>query len=609
MGDLAPGGYTRRSMLSSLVCVSLLLPQGLGGDEQAPVGLAIAIVEVDQGSAAVVRAPNGAVHVIDAGSAGMGNLAVGPMIAALAPTSYGNTFATHFHTDHIGGLDEVLNVFPFQLAYDRGDQNRSSNAEISGYLAAAGSRRRTAVAGQSFQLGGGATLRVIAANGQVVGGTSVPVAGTAQEENSRSIAMRIDYGAFALWIAGDLTGGGLGSADVESPASLACGDVDVYIADHHGSNTSTNANLVNRLAPEVGVFSAGSNNTYGHPTTGVLNLLNQPGACRVLLGTTEGSGNLGFGVTGHCTIATDGTRYRATAANGEFLDLFVDEVVGRAPGAGSLRISELHRDPQRVPDANGEYLELTNIGVAPVSLNGVQVVSQTGTFTFAADLALFPGRPVILLPDGHGGRNGGLPLGVVWPYQAIGLSNSGDTLTLRLGTTQLEQLTWTSAFPGGSGVAAERKDLLGTAVSANFTAATPAYGLGDRGTPARRNAADTTVFPALVAVEPSVGQLVLRGAALSHGGKIGVFGLALGNTGFSFLGQHVPLDPDALLIGMLGVPGAALPLPLEGYRSFTLPLPVPSGVTGLGAFAAHLVFDPVAGALPAVSTAVPLSFP
>ena len=33
-----------------------------------------------------------------------------------------------------------------------------------------------------------------------------------------------------------------------------------------------------------------------------------------------------------------------------------------------VAISEFHRDPARVPDTNGEYVELTNVGVEPVSL-------------------------------------------------------------------------------------------------------------------------------------------------------------------------------------------------------------------------------------------------
>ena len=36
--------------------------------------------------------------------------------------------------------------------------------------------------------------------------------------------------------------------------------------------------------------------------------------------------------------------------------------------AGDLRISEVQRNPSVVPDSNGEYIEVVNVGAAPVAL-------------------------------------------------------------------------------------------------------------------------------------------------------------------------------------------------------------------------------------------------
>ena len=44
-------------------------------------------------------------------------------------------------------------------------------------------------------------------------GTVVNVSSSAQQENSRSMAMRIDYGDFSMWVGGDLTGGGNARGD------------------------------------------------------------------------------------------------------------------------------------------------------------------------------------------------------------------------------------------------------------------------------------------------------------------------------------------------------------------------------------------------------------
>ena len=226
---------------------------------------------------------------------------------------------------------------------------------------------------------------------------------------------------------------------MESPASAACGDVDVYQVDHHGSSQATNPNLVSQLMPELAIFSA-ARNSRGSPTPQTISRLNSPNAGSLLMGTTPGEGAVGFAVVGNLTITTDGRRYRTTAENGESLDFLVDEAVGRAPTIGDLQISELHRDPASVPDANGEYFELTNTGSVPVSLRGARVITSGGSFA-APSVTLLPGRPVSLMSDGFAERNGGLPMGMVWPVGAIVLDDLTDTLALTQGATTLDSLT------------------------------------------------------------------------------------------------------------------------------------------------------------------------
>ena len=151
--------------------------------------MTVVCVDVGHGDGTVIRAPNGIVHVIDAGLDNLGTTAITPVVQSLSPAGYGFTVATHYDVCHIGGLDEVLTAFPFQLAFDRGNENTPNHSAMTGYLGAVGARRSTVVEGQVIQLGGGATLTVVAVNGRVAGGTIVPVVGTAREENSRSIAM------------------------------------------------------------------------------------------------------------------------------------------------------------------------------------------------------------------------------------------------------------------------------------------------------------------------------------------------------------------------------------------------------------------------------------
>ena len=64
--------------------------------------------------------------------------------------------------------------------------------------------------------------------------------------------------------------------------------MDILVVGHHGSSTSTTAELLHTVSPEVAIISVG-HNSYGHPSDRVLELLEALG-CSVL--RTDISGNI-----------------------------------------------------------------------------------------------------------------------------------------------------------------------------------------------------------------------------------------------------------------------------------------------------------------------------
>ncbi len=50
-------------------------------------------------------------------------------------------------------------------------------------------------------------------------------------------------------------------------------NIDILKVGHHGSNTSTDINFINKISPKISIISVGLNNKYGHPKSEVLDIL------------------------------------------------------------------------------------------------------------------------------------------------------------------------------------------------------------------------------------------------------------------------------------------------------------------------------------------------
>ncbi len=239
----------------------------------AQTPMKIYCIDVNTGSSTLIVSPTNKYVLVDAGMTNYGNSTVAPFIRSLGITHLDYTIATHYHEDHIGGLDEVIyNLSGFgsndsiiNYCYDRGDSTPPSNNIYTGYASAAGSKRRVIGLGETLNLGGGAFMFCIARNGTVLNGVGVtPSSG----ENYRSCAFILVWQNFRLYVGGDLTGNPVsGDPAVEPNAAPFTGDVNVYIVNHHGGRNSSINVFLDSLRPETAIFSQGtvpSNNNHPH---------------------------------------------------------------------------------------------------------------------------------------------------------------------------------------------------------------------------------------------------------------------------------------------------------------------------------------------------------
>ncbi len=167
------------------------------------------------------------------------------------------------------------------------------------------------------------------------------------------------------------------------------------------------------------------------------------------------------------------------------------------PGPGDLVFTELMPNPAAVTDAEGEWIEMTNVSAAPVDIEGCELVDdgngpESDIINSGGPILVAPGATVLLAKVVDPAINGGVS-GVVYEFgDAFSLTNDGgDELELQCGGTTIDRLVYTTMFGFGSGIAMQldpgSQDATANDDAANWCAATAVYGDGDLGTPGAVN--------------------------------------------------------------------------------------------------------------------------
>ena len=241
--------------------------------------LTVAFLDIGQGDAIFIEAPNGNQVLIDGGP-GKSILRELGAVMSFSDRSIDVVLATHPDADHIGGLPDVFLNYEVSLFMEpgvdaetelykevKGKMERSKNGKIKEILARRGMR---------VDLGGGVALEILYPTGDV----------SNWETNDASIVVRLVYGETEFMFTGD--------APMKTERALMYLDPsfenmnsDVLKVGHHGSKTSTSPEFVSAVSPEYAVISVGSENRYGHPTAQVLETL-QKEKIKILRTDTEG---------------------------------------------------------------------------------------------------------------------------------------------------------------------------------------------------------------------------------------------------------------------------------------------------------------------------------
>ena len=191
--------------------------------------------------------------------------------------------ATHPHADHIGGLIAVLDKFEVEEIWLNGDTSTSKTCqEFMSRVNAEGASINEAMRGQSIEED---ALSFIILH---------PTKPLTDDTNNNSIVLRLSYGSIDFLFTGD--------AEKEAEAGILQSgqtlQADILKVGHHGSRTSTSAEFLNTVKPQIAIYMAGKGNRYGHPHQETIDALTKAGA--KIYGTD---------INGTIIITTDGEKF------------------------------------------------------------------------------------------------------------------------------------------------------------------------------------------------------------------------------------------------------------------------------------------------------------
>ena len=217
--------------------------------------LCVHYIDVGQGDSIYVKLPNGENLLIDAGDNDAGVNVTG-YLKDLKVKKIDYLVATHPHSDHIGGMDDVINKFDIETMYMPDvTHNTSTFSSLLDAIEKNNVKLKVAKSGVSILKEENLSVDILSPDGK-----------TYEDMNNYSAVVKITYGDTAFLFMGDA------EKVIENKLKLGLKS-DVIKVGHHGSDTSTGEKFLQSVSPEVAVISVGENNDYSHPHNEVVSRL------------------------------------------------------------------------------------------------------------------------------------------------------------------------------------------------------------------------------------------------------------------------------------------------------------------------------------------------
>ncbi|MFY9483991.1 MAG: MBL fold metallo-hydrolase [Tissierellaceae bacterium] len=338
----------RGSILGIILILFLLAGCSLTIETQAgpPISeesfLKVHFIDVCQGDATLIQQinqDNTYNMLIDAGNNGDGEYLV-EYLKDQGVETLDHIIGTHPHSDHIGGLDDVIKGFQVgAIIMPKVMANTRTFEEVMEAVSDKGLSITSPVPGTSYPLGE-AEFTILAPNSDDYASL-----------NDYSIANRLVFGSNSFIFTGDAEA--LSEEEILNNFNKRDLASDVFKLAHHGSSTSNTEDFLEAINPSYGIISCGQDNSYGHPH-------------REIMAQLKARNILVFRTDLHGTIVIN--------SDGKDISIETELDTGVNLGSQEVVISGL--------DKIAEMVTIKNNGEEDVDLGGWRLISVRGNQEF-----------------------------------------------------------------------------------------------------------------------------------------------------------------------------------------------------------------------------------
>ncbi len=259
------------AVLLCLILCSCSMQSGGQVNQSAQNGVRITVLDVGMGDSIFIELTDSRCMLIDAGESEAAETVV-DYISSHGYDKIDYLVGTHPHSDHIGGMREVINSLEIgEIFMPRVEHDTYTYEKTLELIDEKGLEITTAKSGVDI-------IDEVELSAEII----APCSDSYSELNNYSAVIKLSFGNTSFLFMGD--------AETESENEITADvSADFIKVGHHGSETSSSSEFVNRVGAQYAAVSVAEDNEYNLPSQSVISRWEESGA-EVLM--TKDVGNI-----------------------------------------------------------------------------------------------------------------------------------------------------------------------------------------------------------------------------------------------------------------------------------------------------------------------------